>query len=605
MKDFIAEIALFGAIFFFSGTLGAQDIEGVIEQMVEDGALEAEIEDYLQQVSAGRLDINAASREQLEECGLFTPFQIAGLLEYRAEYGALLSLAELQMIDGFSPQFVERISPLVALGSGAVERRLHLEARTRYKFKGGATGLHQYNRVLMEWGGFKAGLLAESDAGEIPLVDHIGGYLGWQKGRWALLAGDYSACFGQGLALWNAFSFTGASQPASVLKRPRGIVPYCSADECRALRGVAASCDIGAGWTASAFASAAGVDAKVTDEGYTSLQTTGYHRTIYEKACKNAMREYLFGANITRRAGLFQAGFTAVAYTYSEPNARKIMPYNVLQMYDGWMWNLAADALLSAGHWRFFAEGALSGSLRPALLAGALLTASYDFEASLLLRHYDIGYIAPHAGAYSTISSVSNQTGVVFSLLWRPLRGLLVSSFSEAVHYPGVRYRIDAPSSAFYEKLKVEYALRRWSVSLQDNYVWQDYAGQGKHSLKGSLKLETDTWKGALRAGATILSSRSSTTAGWALSASAARSLRGGRAILDVSVACYDAPGYDTRVYLFESDLPGNFSLRYYYGKGIATRGLVKLKIGRKWHLSLLAAVADTPECRIQADYKF
>ena len=604
MKDFIAGIALSGAIFFFSGALCAQDIDGVIEQMVESGASEADIEDYLQQSAGMRLDLNAATRQQLVSSGLFSDFQIESLLEYRAEYGALLSLQELMMVDGFSGEFAGRIAPLVTLGGGSRDR-LQVEARSRYKFRQGVDGLHQYNRILVERGSLRAGLLAESDAGEIPLADYASGYLGWQKGRWNVLLGDYSACFGQGLAVWNAFSFTGASQPASVLHRPRGIVPYRSADECRALRGLAAGCEIGRGWTATCFASAAGVDANVTGEGYTSLPETGYHRTIYEKSCKDAMREYLLGANLTRRSGLVEAGLTAAAYTFSEHNARKVMPYNQCQMYDGWMWNVAADILMSSGHWRLFGEAALSGSLRPAVVAGAVLTASYGFEASLLLRYYDKGYIAPHAGAYSTISSVSNQAGALLSLLWRPVSGLLVTSFTEAVHYPGVRYRVDAPSGVFYEKVKIEYVSGIWTVSLQDNYSLQSYGRQGKHSLKAAVKAESGPWKASLRAGGSVLKADGETSAGWALSAAAARTFAGGRVSVNVGASCFSTAGYDTRVYLFESDLPGNFSLQYYYGKGIAARALVKLKMGRRWALSLLATASGTSECRLQADYKF
>jgi hypothetical protein len=400
-------------------------------------------------------------------------------------------------------------------------------------------------------------------------------------------------------------------------------VPYKSADENLGFRGLAASRELGGRWCLTAFASAAGVDAKVTEAGYISLPATGYHRTIYEKGCKNAMREYIIGANATFRAGLLQAGVTAVAFTYSRPNARKVMPYNQLQMYDGWMGNLSADFLLSAGHWRFFWEAALSANLRPAAVAGAVLSASYDFEASALLRYYDMAYIAPHAGAYSTISSVSNQAGAVLSLLWRPVRGLLLSSFSEAVHYPGIRYRIDAPSSVVYEKLRAEWTVKAWTLSFQDNYRWQSYTGQHKHSLKAAVKLEDGPWKASLRAGAAVISeggdspvrgsssaggvSRGSgkTSAGWAVSASASRSFAGGRLSAQLGTAYFSAPSYDTRVYLFESDLPGNFSLQYYYGKGIAARGLVKLKMGRRWVLSLLAAVSQSPECRLQADYKF
>ena len=222
-----------------------------------------------------------------------------------------------------------------------------------------------------------------------------------------------------------------------------------------------------------------------------------------------------------------------------------------------------------------------------------------------MLRYYDKGYIAPHAGAYSTISSVSNQAGAVLAVMARPLRGLLITSFTEAVHYPYLRYRVDGPSSAFYEKLKAEYAFPLVTISVQDNYVWQSAGKERKHSLKGSVKFESGPWKASARVGAVLFSSDKGPQSGWALSVNAARTLLRGRATVQAGAGWYEALSYDARVYLFESDLPGNFSLQYYYGKGIAARGLVKVKIGRRWSLSLLAAVSQGAEGRLQADYKF
>ena len=603
MKVLFRKIALLGAIFFFSWPVCGQIAESAVEQMAEEGASADDIEEYLQQLLP--LNLNEAGEDILRQSGLFSPFQIASLLDYRKAYGALLSMQELQAVDGFSKEFVAAIEPYVILKQEDAAVRTKAEIRSRYKYKSGTEGVHQYNRFILETGRVRAGLLAESDAGEMPLVDHVGGYLEYRKGRWKALLGDYSACFGQGLAIWNAFSFTGASSPASVLKRPRGILPYKSADENKALRGLALGCEIGGGWSATAFASVAGVDARVEEGGYTSLPVTGYHRTIYERKCKNAMREYAGGVNISFVRDWFHAGVTAVAYSYSEHNRRKVMPYNQYQLYDGLHGNLSADLLFSAGHWRFFAEGAVDSGLKPAALAGAVFTPSYSFEGSCLVRYYDKGYIAPHAGAYSSISSVSNQAGAVLSLLWRPLRGVMLTSFTEAVHYPYLRYRVDAPSAAFYEKVKAEYSISFWTISLQDNYVWQSADGSRKHSLKGGVKFEKEPWKATLRSGVVIFTADGTTESGAAISASASRSFFRGRLSVTAGAAYFSASSYDARVYIFESDLPGNFSLQYYYGKGIAARTLVKVKSGRRLTLSVMGVLSATVECRLQADYKF
>ena len=608
MRDVFSKIALICAVFFCFIPAAGQDFEPDIEQMAEEGASEADVEDYIQQLknrSRHVLDLNGASRQALERSGLLTRFQVESLLDYRRDYGRILSLQELSMIDGFSAAFVRQISPMVTLAGGEAVAPSALEIRSRYKYKAGQQGLYQYNRVLFESGPWQAGLLAESDAGEKPLAEYPGGYLRYEKGRAALLLGDYAACFAQGLALWNAYSFTCPTSPPALMRRQKGISPYKSSDKTRALRGVAFSWGASGGFEAAAFASVRGIDAKLTDAGYTSVQSTGYHRSLYEKACRDAMREYLFGANLGYCMEQARLGLTAVAYSFSERNARKVYDYNRYQLYDGWRGNLSLDVAVGAGHWRLFAEAALDSGCHPAAIAGAVYTPAYAFELSVAARYYDKAYIAPHAGAYSTITSVSNQQALVLSLLIRPFRGMLLTAFTEAVHYPWMRYRIGGPSSAFYEKLRAEYAWGSWAASVQDNFVYQTHDGSGKHSLKAALKYDSGQTRAALRLGGVLLGKGQELSKGWAASAELTRGFFQKRLTVVAGVSYYHTDNYDTRVYLYGSDLPASMTFLYYYGKGIAARGLVKLKIGRKCTVSSLAALSPGFECRIQADFNF
>lgn len=608
MRDVFSEIALICAIFFCFIPAAGQDLESAIEQMAEDGASEADVEDYIQQFKESRrhaLDLNAASRQVLERSGLLTRFQLESLLDYRREYGRILSLQELSMIDGFSADFVRQISPLVTLTGAGDLAPPALEIRSRYKYKAGQAGLYQYNRILASSGHWQAGLLAESDAGEKPLADYLGGYIGFEKGPLKLYLGDYGASFGQGLALWSNYTFASPASPSALLMRPRGIAPYKSCDETRALRGLALQYAPGGGWSLSAFGSVRGVDAKVGEGGYTSIQTSGYHRTLYEKACKGAMREYLAGFNASVGRENLQAGICAVAYSFSERNARKVYAYNQWQMYDGWHANVSADVVARFGHCRIFGSLALDRGLHIAAIAGLVYVPSYDFEASLRARYYDKGYIAAHAGAYSTISSVSNQAGVSACMLLRPAKGLQLTSFTELVHYPWLRYRVDAPSSAVYEKLRVEYASGRWTFSAQDHFVWQSCDDSFRHSLKFVAKADCGIWRASLRMGEVLLKEAGSLSSGFACGAELSADFFRRRLSATAGLSVFDTASYQTRVYIYGSDLPSSVSFLYYYGKGIAARALVKLKAWRKCTLSALAVWSQAMDIRLQADFNF
>ena len=74
--------------------------------------------------------INAAGRRDLESTGLFTPFQIASLLDYRERHGDVMSFIELSSVDGFTTQAAGRLEPFLTFDSGSLARK------ARQQFKG-------------------------------------------------------------------------------------------------------------------------------------------------------------------------------------------------------------------------------------------------------------------------------------------------------------------------------------------------------------------------------------------------------------------------------------------------------------------------------------
>ena len=61
------------------------------------------------------LEINLASMERLSRSGLFSRYQAASILDYRARSGDILSLSELSQVDGFSEEYVNALSPFISL----------------------------------------------------------------------------------------------------------------------------------------------------------------------------------------------------------------------------------------------------------------------------------------------------------------------------------------------------------------------------------------------------------------------------------------------------------------------------------------------------------
>ena len=78
-----------------AGTAGAQELPAtittLIEQLAEQGGDAEELVRYYEELMQQPLNVNAASRAQLEECGLLTLFQVESLLAWRERYGAIRS----------------------------------------------------------------------------------------------------------------------------------------------------------------------------------------------------------------------------------------------------------------------------------------------------------------------------------------------------------------------------------------------------------------------------------------------------------------------------------------------------------------------------------
>ncbi len=62
------------------------------------------------------VNLNVAGRSRLISSGLFTQFQVVSLMDYRGRTGAILSWSELALVDGFSPEIVSALQMFTTLG---------------------------------------------------------------------------------------------------------------------------------------------------------------------------------------------------------------------------------------------------------------------------------------------------------------------------------------------------------------------------------------------------------------------------------------------------------------------------------------------------------
>ena len=534
----------------------------LIEQLAEAGGDAEELVRYYEGLMLSPLNVNAATRAQLEETGLLTLFQVECLLAWRERYGAVRSATELGLVEGFTAEDAAVLRAFFSFGEPAREGAAKQTYSAKFRKKWQQPGFSVTCKGVYEAPDWSAGAVIDNDPKErFPDFWSV-------SARWkGLYAGDFTARFGQGLVLWKAFNLTAFGTPSSASRRGGGLREYRGTDESDFFRGL--------GWThtwkalsVTAFGSYNAVDARIVDGRYTSIATDGLHVTEAEKAKRHAMHEWVAGANVSWQKGWWHVGVTAVGYGYDKPNGRRVQDYNRYQQYDGAWGNLGVDWYGSLGSLRLFGEVAVDAHWAPAALAGAVWSPSYNFETSLTARCYAPAYIATHAGAYSSLSSVSNQIGAAYALQWIQGRWTLRLN-ADYAYYPWKRYRAEAGTSSVKARLEVVRSFRG-GTELEAQLAW---SGRPRARIRVAQPVG-DRWTLTARADANLsLSTPGAGAVGGFLDV---RWVPSRHWDLSARVTAWNTTDWDSRLSFYERGVPQSFAVENYAGKGIGAYLTVK-----------------------------
>ncbi len=472
-----------------SDPLIQQAIEEIVRQQKGSGDI-AEITDYLQQLQRHPVNLNTASREDLEKLLFLNDFQITSLLEYRQQTGPLLSLSELQLVYGFDRDLIRRIHSFITLEKDpdiSPSRRpsVHQEALARVRYyteqeegyrhpvlPGEETDDKGYHgsrpgllfRYALDAGNrLHAGVVADKDPGE-PMFrdvnrqgfDFYSWYLQWSPRRGWLRqvnAGHYHLRFGQGLLLWNGFSIT---RPSGLLDPDRHApeIRYASSSaEDNYLQGL--SLVLGKGKiSVIPFFSYARHDARLQPSGagdtahpvIVSFPSSGLHRTATEIAGKGATGATTAGIRVTYRGDNLTLGINGLYHAWEYPWHPAGKPENALLLPGKETAAGSIDYRWMIHRLSLFGEAALTAQGQGAFLQGIRWYLSPLVTTTLLVRSYAPGYYSPYAHAFSQSGKVNNERGIVAGIRLSPLSNLTLSGYMDFFHFPWLRYGITSPS---------------------------------------------------------------------------------------------------------------------------------------------------------------
>ena len=538
--------------------LGITDIEEADQYEVE------RLSDLLEKP----LKLNLASASRLSSCGLFTAYQTASIIDYRLRHGDILSYAELSLLDGFSEDHVRLVKPFVSLASGELPSvrsvGMQHELRVRSGIRPGESG--QWNYALKYSLESSAGISGgvgmsgpSSAAGVHPESFSGGVEYDFRKFPLRLIAGDFNARFGQGLALWNGMSMSGLSSPSTFMRRSSGFSRSSSFTGNYSMTGVAGS----------AMLNRLIFNASVAFPGIRSARASPEEVTILPMM--NLIWNFRNG----------QVGATH----YME--FRDDMADMKTSVDMAWCLN-GTDA---------FAELAYDWVAKvPAGLAGVSFPIGESFRSAAMLRIYPSAYNAERSGAQRSTTKCSNEYSVTLAGEYlSPDRVHSATLSADMAYFPEPKSKTSADDYQVKVLAVWQWTGENMSLKMRLSERVRSWGYAARTDFRTDVSLPLDEFVLNMRANLLHCKSLAALVycEGGYVGESLSAYLRAGLFRVD---------NWDDRIYVYERDAPGGFNVPAMYGRGVWTAATASWKLSR-W-LKLYARAAFTAYPFMSAEKK-
>lgn len=498
---FFLRNSLLLVLLFWSASVFSQEKSEVIQQRIEliSEQLESENVDILYLVEVlsilydNPLNLNSATKENLQEMGLLTDIQINNLLLHRRMFGKFISIYELQALEYWDMSTIELILPFVkvddkldqlhvslkeAIQQGKFEAyfryQTNIEDKAGYEEVPDSILLNSnsyyhgnkdryYSRLRFSYRtNLSVGVTAEKDPGEAFFrdsnkngFDFYSAHAFYKGGKYvkSVALGDYQVQIGQGLNFWSGYAFAKTADVTNVKKSANSIKPYTSVDETRFLRGAATELGY-KNFSLIAFGSVKQVDGtenldslSAEEAIISSINLSGLHRTNSEIARKNSLQERIFGGNLKFETRGLQVGLAAVYQGYDKPFIRDTTAYNKYDFRGKETMGISGDYSWVFRNFNFFGELSMSshsGGL--AGIQGVLFSIDRYASMSLVYRNYSKEYQTFYNAGFGETRSTRNERGLYAGLSANLSRSFKVNTYIDVFRFPWLKYQIDGPS---------------------------------------------------------------------------------------------------------------------------------------------------------------
>ncbi|MBK8922906.1 MAG: helix-hairpin-helix domain-containing protein [Saprospirales bacterium] len=619
----------FLALFFVPGQGLAQVEEPATGELLEnffrdsEQASETDAQLLLEQLEYLRqhpLNLNRATREDLAALCLLNEIQIENFLNYRAQFGPLLNVYELQAVPAWEVPDIRRVLPFAGVSTGLDTRNVPL-------WRGLVQGEEE---LILRWGRqyppnyhaaaegdpntmairyrhtfdnrMRFGITAEKDAGEAFFMGSNAHGFDFYSAHFfvqyatptlkTLALGDYSARMGQGLLLQTGFSPGKSAETTAIARGGRRLGAYSAFGETFFLRGAAATLSLGKYWEITALFSSRRrdgnvimandtIDPEFPDVVFSSLQTSGLHRTSSEIADEKAVFEHLGGLSASHNWNNGQVSVNGLYLAYDKPLQPAEAPYRKFVFTGKRLTGISVDYFWRHRNLYAFGEMARSDNGGLASLHGLLFAAERHVTLAVLHRSLGRNYQSIYAAPFAESSGPGNEQGLYLGADVRFGRKWQINAYADVWKHPWLRFGVGAPSNGSEYLGRIIWTPKRgvsfhslWQLEIKE----RDSNNPGYTGLAANRRSRLRFHASYKMSPALELRSRLEWTR---FKTGATPGSRGFLAFQEavfhplgfpltgsVRYTIFDTQDYDSRVYTFENDLFAAISIPGFAGRG-------------------------------------
>ena len=612
-------------------------IEQRIEYIGEFSELEAidlsNLEDVWNYYLDHPLNLNKTSKEELSSLLLLNEFQIKDLFNHLKNNGKLLSIYELQSITSWNEKTIQMVLPFVEVSDKLNQPSFKFKDVLKY---GKVEFTSRYNKVLEDQKGYlevdsitntnayqgndigiynrlrfryrnniSLGLTTQKDAGELMKFNDLqkgfdfnSVHFFYKGGKWleSFALGDYQIEIGQGLNFWTGYAFGKTADVIQIKKSATPIRAYTSSDESRFLRGAA----VNLRWknfSMLSFLSKKKIDGSIKElngENYvSSITQNGLHRTGGEALRRKRVEETIVGGNLKFKVSNFEVGTSYIYQRYDLPLLKDTIPYN---KYDF----RGTDLFNTSVYYSYnFKNIILFGEYVPklkkeesAIINGLLVALDKKSNLTLLYRNYGRAFHSFYNNSFSNGSKAQNENGIFIGYTNSINKKWHFNTYVDVYFYPWLKYQVDKPSKGndflvqlnYKPSKKTDFYVRfrqrtkesngndlestsvsRITTSKQNNIRFNFKSKVSDlFTLKTRVELVHHNQIGFEQELGTLMYQDFSI------------STRSKAFKLTMRFALFETESYLSRVYAYENNVLGLYSIPAYYDKGSRVYGILK-----------------------------